>query len=227
LARRAKLGERRERWQDQTTGPASALFNALFLAAFALSAVLAIQAYQHAQSNPATEGQALTRLYLDAGELPNGGQLRTEIRDYASTLVNQEWPLLPQGSASATADQQATALSDQILAIKPADNAAQTTRNEALSALDQAIGARQQRLLDTHTQLPWGLLICLIITAVVMVGHGLLVGLPHTTPSLVSLLVEAAVVAGAVFIVFAIRQPYHGALAIGPDQLKLALARFR
>ncbi|HEX4703241.1 MAG TPA: hypothetical protein VH352_14020, partial [Pseudonocardiaceae bacterium] len=45
-----RLGERREKWHDQTTGPAGAMFNALFLASFALSLVLAWQAYQHAMA---------------------------------------------------------------------------------------------------------------------------------------------------------------------------------
>lgn len=226
LARRTKLGEHREHKPEHSGSAASALFNALFLAAFALATVLAITAFQQAQGNAATEGQALSRLYLDVGQLPDGVRLRAEIRDYTNTLINQEWPVLSRSGESMVADRQAAALSDQILAIIPPNEAVQSTRNEALGALDQALGARQQRLLDAHVTLPAGLLACLVAAAVVMVGHDLVAGLPHGGRSLVSLLAEAAAVATAVFIIFMIRAPYHGALLIDPEQLRTALDQF-
>ena len=46
-----RLGERRHKWHDQTTAPAGAMFNALFLAAFALSLVISWQAYDHAKDD--------------------------------------------------------------------------------------------------------------------------------------------------------------------------------
>jgi hypothetical protein len=224
--RAARLGERREKWHDQTTGPAGAMFNALFLAAFALSVVISWQAYNHASSDTADESTALISLYDDVAGLPIGTELQGEIRDYADTVLNEEWPLLPHGGSADEADQQLRSMSDQILGVPTDQDAVQATRAETIKELDAVSDARDQRLRDTHTALPIGLLACLVITATVALGHGVLSGLPHTASSLIPLSIEGAMVAAAVCVVFLIRRPYHGALEIGPDDIRLAIAHF-
>ncbi len=224
LARKARLGERREKWQDQTTGPAGAMFNALFLASFALSVVISWQAYDHAKTDAADESTALVAMYDDAAGLPDASVLRGEIRDYADTVLNVEWPLLPSGGSSAEADSLLRQMSDQVLGVPTDLDSVQATRSETLKELDALGGARNQRLRDANTELPTGLLLCVVITATVVLGHGLIAGLPHTAPSLLPLAVEAALITSAVFVIVLIRRPYHGALEIGPDEIKLALA---
>lgn len=224
VARRAKLGERREKWQDQTTGPAGAMFNALFLASFALSVVISWQAFEHAKTDNADESTALVAMYDDASGLPDGDVLRGEISTYADVVLNQEWPLLPAGGSAPQADTLLRQMSDQVLSVPTTQDSVQATRSEVIKELDTVGAARNQRLRDATTTLPNGLLICVVITAVVVLGHGLIAGLPHTASSLVPLAVEAALITSAVFIIFLVRQPYHGALNIGPDEIRQAVA---
>jgi hypothetical protein len=219
-----QLGENRAKWHDQTTGPAGAMFNALFLATFALSVVLAWQAYQHAKSDVGAEASALTALHQDVGGLPNGALLRREISQYAQIVADQEWPLLPGGGSSDAADAQLVRITDGVLTAPTEQDAGQATQLEAIKQVDALNEARDARLGDAGGGLPSGLLICLVITAVVVLGHGLLVGSPHSLSSTIPLLTEGALMAGAVFIVFVIRRPYHGALDIGPDEIRLAIS---
>jgi hypothetical protein len=226
LLRRTKLGERRDKWHDQTTGPAGAMFNALFLAAFALSVVISWQSYQHAKTDAADESAALVALYDDASGLPNGTVLQGEIRDYADIVVNDEWSLLPLAGSAEAAGDQLRLLSSQILGVPTDQDSVQATRSETVKELDAVGNARDQRLRDTRTTLPAGLLTCLVLAAVVVLAHGILVGLPHTASSLIPLVAEGAMVTGAVCIVFLVHRPYHGALSIGPDEIRLAIAHF-
>jgi hypothetical protein len=224
MARGARLGELRQKWQDQTTGPAGAMFNALFLASFALSVVISWQAYDHAKTDAANEASSVVAMYDDAAGLPNGQVLRAEIRDYANAVLNQEWPRLVSGGSAPEAEALLRQMSDQVLSVPTTQDSVQATRAETLKALDAVGEARNQRLRDANATLPVGLLVCVVITAVVVLGHGLITGLPHTAPSLVPLAVEAALITSAVFIIFLIRRPYHGALDIGPDEIRLAIA---
>ena len=213
-----RLGENREKWHDQTTGPAGAMFNALFLASLALSVVLGWQAYDHAKGDVANEASAVASLYDDLGALPAPEQsrLRTEVADYAESVVHEEW-----GSASSAVDRRLGRLSDQVMALADDDQVSVVRSDVAVVRAD-----RDLRLRDMGTRLPAGLLICLAVAAVVVLGHGLLVGSPHALASLVPLVVEAGLIGGAVCLVFAIRQPFHGALVIGPDDLRAVIAGF-
>jgi hypothetical protein len=226
LLRRVNLGQRRERWQDQVVNAAGSLFNALFLASFALSVVISWQAYDRATADVAAEASALSGLYTDVTDLPDGGQLHREVTDYARTVVDQEWPLLSAGGSSAAADAGLRAMAEQILAVPTTQDAAQAARQEAIKQLDAVSTARDLRLQDAVTSLPAGLLVCLLITAAAVLGHGLLVGSPHSLSSGITLLIEGALVAAAVFVIFVIRRPYHGAFEISPDVIRLALSRF-
>ncbi len=226
LLKEARLGERRHKWHDQTTAPAGAMFNALFLAAFALSLVISWQAYDHAKDDAADESAALVSLYDDVSGLPNGTEVRAEIRQYAEIVLNQEWPLLPTGGSTQAADRQLRLMSEQILSVPTDKDAVQATRQETIKELDAVGDARDRRLRDASTPLPAGLLACLVITATVAIGHGVLTGLPHTASSLIPLVVEGALVAAAVCIIFLIRRPYHGALEVDPADIRLAVAHF-
>jgi hypothetical protein len=224
--RRTKLGERRDKWHDQTTGPAGAMFNALFLAALALSVVISWQSYQHAKTDAADESAALVALYDDVSGLPGGTALEGEIRAYTDTVVNNEWSLLPLGDSAQAAGDQLRLLSSQILGVPTDTDSVQATRSETIKELDAVSNARDQRLRDARTTLPTGLLTCLVFAAIVVLAHGILVGLPHTASSLIPLVAEGAMVTGAVCIVFLVRRPYHGALNIGPDEIRMAIAHF-
>jgi len=226
LLRRAEIGQRRQRWQDQVTNPAGAMFNALFLASFALSVVISWQAYDHARSDVAAEASALSGLYTVVTDLPDSGPLHREIADYATTVINQEWSLLPSGGSSSVADNGLRQLSVQILAIPSTTDAVQAARQEAVKQLDDVRAARDLRLQDANRSVPSGLLVCLVITALAVLTHGLLVGSPHSLSSGITLMLEGALLAAAVFVVFVIDRPYHGAFTIDPDLIRQVSARF-
>jgi hypothetical protein len=202
------------------------MFNALFLAAFALSVVISWQAYNNARDDTADEAASLISLYDDASGLPVGDSVRSEVREYADVVLHREWPLLPADRSSPAADDLLRRMSLQILSVPTDEDAVQATRSEAIKELDAVSDARDQRLRDADNSLPVGLLACLVITALVALGHGMLTGLPHTASSLIPLVVEGAMVAAAVCIVFLIRRPYHGALIIEPADIRLAIAHF-
>lgn len=217
LAGRLRLGERRERWHDQTTGPAGAMFNALFLAALALSVVIAWQHDDHAHADTAQEAAAVSALADASLALPDAATPRQYLTEYTQDVITTEWG---SSTATSTTTRVVRRMHEMILRL-PASQAAQ----EAVRDVDQLIAAHQARLSDAGSRLPTGLLACLVTTAFLVLTHGLLVGSPHSVASLTPLLAEAAVLAAAIWIVFAIRQPFHGALAMEPDGLRTALAQ--
>lgn len=223
LLGRLRLGERREKWHDQTTSPAGAMFNALFLASLALSVVIAWQSYDHAKADAAAEGSAVTALYGDLGVLPGGAALRRDVVSYGTVVVGREWPTLTESDAASGLLRD---MSDRVLSLPTDSDAVQSVRQAVMRDLDEVATAREARLGDSGSRLPDGLLLCLVVTACVVLVHGTVVGSPHSTASLVPLATEAALIGAAVFVVFAIRQPFHGALTIGPDAMRQALAGF-
>ncbi|TCO62962.1 DUF4239 domain-containing protein [Actinocrispum wychmicini] len=224
--RRTRLGERRKGWQDQTTSQAGALFNVLFLASLVFSVILAWQSYNNAKIHAQDERAALVKLHMTVGALPHGDELRAEVREHTRLLIDNEWPRLETGGTDHDADVRSDHLSQKLLTIQPTDATVQVARTQALKYLDNVLDTRLARLRDAAMGLPWGLVVAVIVAALALISHALLVGLPHAVAPLIPLTAEAALIAMAVFALLLIRQPYHGALDMEPDQLRRALTTF-
>lgn len=226
LLRRTRLGERRKGWQDQTTSQAGALFNALFLATLVFSVITAWQAHNNAKTHAQDESAALVKLHTAVSALPNADELRAEVSDHTRLLISNEWPRLEFGQSDHQADLRLEHLAKKLLTLQPADSTVQGARAQALKYLDNVLDTRLARLHDATTGLPWGLLAAVIVTALTVMTHALVVGLPHATSSLIPLAAEGILIAMAVFVLMVVRRPYHGALDMEPDQLRLALTTF-
>lgn len=226
LLRRTKLAEGSEGGPGRAIGAAGTLFNALFLISFTLSVVLAWQAYDHAQNHVRDESAALTKLESAVSTLPDGDQLRAQVREHVRLLIDNEWPRLAGGHGDPDADRRLARISTAIMTIQPADAAVASARTQAMRFVETAADARDSRLHDATTGLPSILLGSVMLTAFVLLAHTVIVGLPHSVLSMPPLLTETALIAMALFVLILVQRPYHGALTIEPDQLRQALATF-
>ena len=229
LLRRTQFGSRRERWHDLGVTYAGAVLAALFLVCLALSVVISWGRIDAADRHVKAESNALTRMWLAAGSLERRDRLMVQqgISGYIVATTQEEWPRLAHGEVLPEAEQRMERLHSTLLAAATPTPATQAARTEMLTAFRDALSARQDRIDDATSTFPSGLLACLIVCGVAVIAHALLAGVPHSPVSLTPLLIQTALVAGAVFVVFAIRRPFGGAIEISPEHLQIALARMR
>ena len=113
-----------------------------------------------------------------------------------------------------------------IAALKPADAAAETARDDLASALDDLYARREVRTADVDYRFPTLLYVVLIIAALLVIGYPTLVGISAETRNVLLLAGFGAMIGLGVYIVFDLSHPFGRPLELHPTAFQLALDRF-
>ena len=104
----------------------------------------------------AREGTVLLKLdrAYEAFGGEKGQSLRVTLRDYASSVVSEEWPLLESGGRSDHATAALATLSRESKDMEPQTAAQQVARSEAIQSFNQLSDLREARIAASRLKLP-------------------------------------------------------------------------
>jgi hypothetical protein len=184
--------------------------------------------FETAQVNAEQEANCLVNVYRFADRLPKdvGGKVQQSARDYASTMVNQEWPAMTRETSSEAGHQLMKAMWKLLIDLQNQDTSQQLILDHTLSQLTNLTEHRRIRLLQSHKQLPAILWAVLIVGAIVTVASTCLFGVENfrlhvLQVSALTLLVSLMLVAIA-----DIDRPFQGNIRVPPDGFLYALHTF-
>ncbi|MEV6238899.1 hypothetical protein [Lentzea sp. NPDC051838] len=182
----------------------------------------------NAEEQVQREANALVAVDWSSDSLPEPAKTKVEglIRDYVSTVVDQEWPRMREGEdvgneGWATLNQ----LRETIATSAPDGDWQEDRKTEAANQLWEAYQARQERL-DAA-----GNGVNPVVWLALLIGTGLSLLFPYLFggPNLISqLLITITLSSTLVLLLFAIYQmqnPFSGGVAIPPDAFSAALDR--
>jgi hypothetical protein len=165
--------------------------------------------------------------YAHALPQPQGRHIQELARSYERVVVEDEWPLMAQGSSSPKAWDTLDELRTAILGLKPTTDAKQMGYEEILVQLHELGNARRERLLAAEQGLPPILWVVLILGGVITVGFTYLLGLDNTLVHLLMVAALALIISMSLFTVAALDYPFKGDIHIHPSAYENDLERFR
>jgi hypothetical protein len=192
------------------------------LLAFVLLSVW--EQYDTARSAAEREASELSDLVRLSDGLPGNGasQVRAAVRDYASAVVDDEWPLMRVGGRSARADRALDALWKAVIGIDPPGGRAQIIYDQALERLRSASDSRQDRLSQAKPSVH-------AVIWILLIGGGALslistylfeVGPTVYMPVNIGLTLMIAFI---LYLVFAFDHPFSYDVGTGPQALRAVL----
>jgi hypothetical protein len=163
---------------------------------------------------------------------PEGRHIQELVRSYAQVVVEDEWPLMAQGSSSPKAWATLDELRGAILGLEPTTDAKQMgyeqmRYEEMLVQLHDLGNARRERLLAAEQGLPPILWIVLLLGGVITVGFTYLFGLNNTLVHLLMVAALTLIISISLFTVAALDYPFNGDIHIHPSAYEQDLERFR
>jgi hypothetical protein len=168
------------------------------------------------------EASALRTVALLAGAFPGEPkhQLNALIRSYIAEAKAQEWPLMAHRAITLTKAPHALSEALQFtLSLEPASAGQQIAQREIISALENAMDARRQRLIISQSQITGIKWVCLYLQAICALIAIALVHSDNRLASILSLFIFATGVATAVLLIAAHDRPFIGEISISPDPL--------
>jgi hypothetical protein len=215
------VGERARAFKAVSSGmlPPLGIMFALFVA---FTAAQVWSDNDRAAAAVSGEARALRSAQVLAASLPGQpeAQLRDLIRRYIEEAVSEEWPMMAQRIATLQAIPGALAQALQLtLALTPSTPGQQIAQREIVTALENALDARRQRILISRSQVnfvKWTTLYLQAVCALVAIA---MVHSDNRLASLITMGLFATGVAAAVLLIAAHDRPFLGQLSVGPAPL--------
>jgi hypothetical protein len=102
----------------------------------------------------------------------DAAELRSDLKEYASSLVNDEWPKMIEKGRSEDSSNRLIDLTQGIRLLDPKNSVQQLSRSEILMALTQLSDVREARLSASHLQLPFYLSQALVVSITMLIIFG-------------------------------------------------------
>ena len=168
------------------------------------------------------EASALRSVVILAAAFPGESEtrLRSLIRSYVGDAVAQEWPMMARRTATLQVIPYSLAEALQLtLALTPSSHGQETAQREITTALENALDARRQRIIISHSQVNWVKWLCLALQAVCTL---LAIAMVHSDDRLASAITMGLFgigVAASLLLILAHDRPFAGELSVRPDPL--------
>jgi hypothetical protein len=144
-------------------------------------------------------------------------RVRSDMLDYAQTMVNQEWPLMRMRSFSPRGDQLIMDATTVVGSLVPANAAQSNAQASILRLLDELHDNRASRLASNTTAVSAFQWFVLWIGALVVVGFCYLFGVSHIKAHLMMTGAVAVVIAAMFVLLFELQAPFRSQLGVTPE----------
>ncbi|QMU67456.1 DUF4239 domain-containing protein [Streptacidiphilus sp. P02-A3a] len=180
-----------------------------------------------AQQTTFNEADSLAGVYWISRSLPLplGAQIEHETLDYATTVENDEWPLMEKHRSSPAATDLVYAIRASVLSYQPTTMQQQVLYDHAVTDVENLASARRERLDEVQDSVPPILWVALIIGAVLTIGFTFLFGMSNSVAHGLMVLVLGALVVASLILIKEMDYPFAGVTKVDPTAFQVFLSR--
>ena len=178
-----------------------------------------------ASSVASHEAAAIGALFRDVSGYPDPvrSDLQRLVREYATDVVDTEWPLQQQGEVPTSGGQILDRVENRLYAFEPATSGQQAVHAEALDSFNDVVENRRQRLEAVDYAVPkalWG--VVLVGAAIAIVASYVFNMESFQVHALMTCLL-AGMIGLLVFFIMITDHPYHGPAGVSPEAYQLVV----
>jgi hypothetical protein len=173
------------------------------------------------------EAELAISLYRDAEVFPTSDEIRSSLRGYATSVIDEEWPSMAEHQEEAPATD--LALSDvfeSYRSIDPQQADEEVFQGNALDRLDDLTAARRERITASSKSLPGPLWLVIVAGAFITLGFTLLLPVQSARAQTLMVSMLAAMAALLLFLILSLDLPFSGDLAVSPKAMEDAVSEF-
>jgi hypothetical protein len=231
----AQLGIRRtwpslaEGDQNDVAGFIIAVVGVIYAVLLAFVVIVSWEKFVSAEAVVGEEASALRSIYRESTAFPLEvrGQLNDDVRVYATTVIEQEWPAMAEGRAG---DPTVAHVLDEMMVHLTSLPASTPTQQEFVGAeaerFDDLVCARSQRLDFVDQGVSSVLWIALGVGAAVTIGFAMIFGLRSAALHVLMTASLAVTIGVLLFVAVIMDRPFGGGVTVEPRPLERVLTDF-
>ncbi|HEX4703240.1 MAG TPA: hypothetical protein VH352_14015 [Pseudonocardiaceae bacterium] len=217
----------RRREHNDVAGFVYAVLGVLFAVMLGFVVVIEWESLEATKGTTFDEANELGALFWNARALPPsvGGALERTTKDYATEVIDAEWPLMGNGESSSLATGLVYTMRDEINALPTETPREQTVYQQSLDHVNNLAAARRKRIDESAERVPGVLWVVLILGAVLTVGYSFLFGLANFWSHLLISAPLGVMVVLALIVIDQLNHPFSGMVAVSPEAFHIFLNR--
>lgn len=181
--------------------------------------------FRVAQGEIAAEALALEGLIIDAAQFSDimEADIRRAVRDYASSVIDDEWATMAWGNESEESRQKVKTIELILRQAEVNTPREQEAFAQMLRQMDQIAEHRDSRLVQSRLHLPgvmWGLI---LFGGFIVITYTYLYGVESLRSQMLMTAALATVIATVVIVILALDYPFSGNLRPEPDYFERVL----
>jgi hypothetical protein len=188
------------------------------------------QSYDYAIKTTQTEAGLLSDLWRQAIGYPESfrNQIRWEIEEYITTVIEVEWPILQKGGqASSLAWVQIEKIEEQIITFCPKNQVETQTEQLQLSTIKAVIDTRRTRLYGAVSGFTGPVWFVITASALLTIASTWFFGSSYFLPHLIGVILLGISVGLLVYLAITVSNPFRGKSGISPKYFKAVLATMK
>jgi hypothetical protein len=184
--------------------------------------------YQDADINAEAEANCLVSVYRLADGLPAAQRdlVHQLARQYANTVIDEEWPVMHEGDLSLSGHNIVNELWTAVLQAKPATFGEQTSMNLTLAEISTMTEHRRVRQLESQSKLPSILWMVLIVGGGITTLSSCLFGIENFKLHCIQVFSLALMLSLILVAIADIDRPFRGTVHIEPRGFERARSTF-
>ncbi len=208
----------------EVTGFVYAMVGVIYAVLLAFVVVVVWEQFQNANQVAEDEAAHLGNVRQLARAFPDSVSkaMAEEIRDYAASVVNREWPAMAQGHVDSATYTITKRLWNSFYSYRPATGE-QEYYNQALRELTSFNTSRRQRIIGMYGTIPAILWALLIGGGIVCIVFTYLFTTPRAWTQYMSTGLLAAMIAVTLVLIHEMDRPYRGAMSLQPNGFEFVL----
>jgi hypothetical protein len=200
----------------------------MFAVLLAFVVVTVWEEFEEARLTTEREANAVAGLYRASLALPDasGSRLRAQIREYARTAVDQDWPAMARGETSLGTRRAADALWTTVLTYQPATDNERLVQGEIMRRMGELNDNRRLRELAATTGLPLIMWVLLAGGAVVSVVFTYFFSTKNARAQYAMTALYVASIAFVLVLISVLDFPFRGDVRVTPHAFENAIETF-
>lgn len=204
-----------------------AVIGVIYAVLLAFIAIGVWERFGEAESRSFDEAGALATVYRDADAFPERAALRSQLRAYVTSVIDDEWAHMSRGEPTPVASRQLEGVDREIRGLRVNSLRLANVQAQMLGAIDTALADRRARLtMDTGgiNGIMW---FVLVAGAIVTIAFTYLFG--FELPLMQQLMIGGLsfLIGLVLFLIVALDYPFRGSIAVQPEAFKALLEAFR
>ncbi|HTY55615.1 MAG TPA: hypothetical protein VMB26_10465 [Candidatus Binataceae bacterium] len=207
------------RAHNELTGFTVAVISVTYAVLLAFIAIATWESYTQSEDIVDREADSIGSIYRDTlGLSPEIGQeIRSDIRQYTDTVINQEWPLQQEGKVPTQGWEPLRKIHNAIVTIHPASAGEAVIQAELLRTLNALYSARGSRLTAVQGHIPEVIWWIIFFGGALTTGYTYIFGFHDIRLHVITTAAVSTSMALVVVLIIALDWPFRGRVSVSPE----------